>query len=264
MLADARSDAAIELVDVVKEFDSERVLDRVDLAVAPGATTVLIGPSGAGKTVTVKHMLGLMDPSTGVVRVEGKDLAAISEDELYDMRRRMGVVLQSTLQFTCGLFFSVNVFDNVAFALQARTRWSPEQIDRVTLDHLEMVGLKDRANAMPNELSAGMCKRVALARALALEPRIVIIDDFDSSLDGVRLALLTELIRDFQRRTQATFFVTTHDMKAARQLADHAAVIHEGRIVATGDATAVFGSDDPLVRQLIAGEPSGPIGLRGT
>lgn len=262
MLADARPGAVIELVDVVKEFNSERVLDRVNLSVVPGAITVLIGPSGAGKTVTVKHMVGLMDPSAGVVRVEGKDLAAISEDEMNDLRRGMGVVLQSTLPFTCGLFFSVNVFDNVAFALQARNRWTPEQVDQVTMAHLEMVGLKDRASAMPNELSAGMCKRIALARALALEARIVIIDDFDSSLDGVRLALLTELIRDVQRRTQTTFFVTTHDMTAARQLADHAAVIHEGQIVASGDATAVFGSDDPLVRQLIAGEPSGPIRLR--
>jgi len=124
-----------------------------------------------------------------------------------------------------------------------------------------MVGLRDRASDMPAELSAGMCKRVALARALALEARIVIIDDFDSGIDGVRLALLCELIRDVQRRTHATFLVTTHDMTAARELADHAAVIHQGRIVASGDADAVFGSDDPLVRQLITGELSGPLQL---
>jgi ABC-type transporter Mla maintaining outer membrane lipid asymmetry ATPase subunit MlaF len=138
---------------------------------------------------------------------------------------------------------------------------SPEQVDEVTLAHLDMVGLRDRANAMPSELSAGMCKRTALARALALEARIVIIDDFDSGIDGVRLALLCELIRDAQRSMNATFLVSTHDMTAARKLADHAAVINEGRIVASGDADTIFHSNEPTVHQLIAGELSGPLQL---
>ena len=256
--------AAIELEGVVKRFGSERVLDRVDLAVPAGAITVLIGPSGAGKTVTVKHILGLLQPSAGVVRVEGKDLGAISEAELYEVRRGMSVVLQGTLPFTCGLFYSLNVYENVAFALRARTRWPPDRIHRVTMEHLDMVGLRDRADSMPDQLSSGMCKRTALARAFALEARIVIIDDFDSGIDGVRLALLCELIRDLQASTAATYLVTTHDMTAARELADYAAVIHEGRIVATGDAGAVFDSTQPLVRQLVAGELSGPIELRAT
>jgi phospholipid/cholesterol/gamma-HCH transport system ATP-binding protein len=259
-----RSDAAIELVDVVKHFGSERVLEGVSLVVPPGAITVLIGPSGAGKTVTIKHVVGLLRPSSGTVTVEGKDLAAISEDELYELRRGMSAVLQGTLPFTCGLFYSLNVYENVAFALRARTRWSPERIHRVTMDHLGMVGLRDRAKDMPEQLSAGMCKRTALARALALEARIVIIDDFDSGIDGVRLALLCDLIRDAQRRTEATFLVTTHDMTAARELADYAAVIHDGRIAASGDADAVFGSSEPLVHQLVTGELSGPLELRGT
>jgi phospholipid/cholesterol/gamma-HCH transport system ATP-binding protein len=261
--ADRGSDAAIELVGVVKELDSERVLDGVDLAVPRGAITVLIGPSGAGKTVTVKHIVGLIKPSAGVVRVEGKDLAAISEAELYEVRRGMSVVLQGTLPFSCGLFFSLNVYENVASPLRERKRrWAPERIHEVTMEHLRMVGLQDRANDMPEELSSGMAKRTALARALALEARIVIVDDFDSGIDGVRLALLCELIQEVQRDTGATFLVTTHDMTAARKLADHAAVIHEGRIVASGDADAVFGSDEPLVGQLVAGELAGPIRLR--
>jgi phospholipid/cholesterol/gamma-HCH transport system ATP-binding protein len=260
-----RHTAAIELVEVVKELGSERVLDGVDLAVSPGAITVLLGPSGAGKTVTIKHVLGLMQPSAGVVKVEGVDLAAISEAELYEVRRGMSVVLQGSLPFTCGLFYSLNVYENVAFALrERRTRWPAERIDRVTMDHLAMVGLRDRANDMPAELSAGMCKRTAIARALALESRIVIIDDFDSGIDGVRLALICELLRDAQRRTGATFLVTTHDMTAARKLADYAAVIHEGRIVASGAADAVFGSKEPVARQLITGERSGPLQLRDT
>jgi phospholipid/cholesterol/gamma-HCH transport system ATP-binding protein len=256
--------ASIELAGVVKELGSERVLAGVDLSVPSGATTVLLGPSGAGKTVTVKHVVGLMKPSAGTVRVEGRDLAAISEEELYELRRGMSVVLQGTLPFTCGLFFSLNVYENVAFALRARTRWSPERIDRVTLEHLEMVGLRDRAGEMPDALSAGMCKRTALARALALEARIAIIDDFDSGIDAVRLGLLCELLRDAQRRTGATYLVTTHDMTAARKLADYVAVIHDGRIVASGEANEVFGTDQPLVRQLIDGELSGPLELRAT
>jgi phospholipid/cholesterol/gamma-HCH transport system ATP-binding protein len=261
--SDRHSGAPIELVAVVKDYGRERILHGVDLAVPPGAITVLLGPSGAGKTVTISHVFGLIQPTSGVVRVEGKDLGAISEEELYELRRGMAAVLQGTLPFTCGLFYSLNVYENVAFALRARkTRWPPERVDQVTMDHLRMVGLADRAADMPDTLSAGMSKRVALARALALEARIVIIDDFDSGIDGVRLALLCELIRDVQQRTEATFLVTTHDMGAARELADHAAVIHNGRIVAGGDADAVFESSDPLVRQLIGGELSGPLELR--
>jgi phospholipid/cholesterol/gamma-HCH transport system ATP-binding protein len=256
---------AIELVEVVKTFGSERGLDGVNLAVPAGAITVLLGPSGAGKTVTINHIVGLIQPSAGVVKVEGRDLADISEDELNELRRGMGVALQGNQPFTCGLFFSLSVHENVAFPLRNRmTRWSEDRVHQVTMEHLEMVGLRDRANDMPEELSSGMRKRAALARALALDARIVIIDDFDSGLDGVRLALLSELTQDAQSRTGATFLVTTHDMTAARKIADYAAVIHKGRIVASGEADAVFDSTEPLVAQLIAGELSGPIQLSST
>jgi phospholipid/cholesterol/gamma-HCH transport system ATP-binding protein len=172
------------------------------------------------------------------------------------------VVLQGSLPFTCGLFYSLNVYDNVAFALRERTRMSPEQIDAVTMEHLDLVGLRDHAHVMPDQLSAGMSKRVAIARALALDARIVIVDDFDSGIDGVRLALLCELLADVQRRSGATFLVTTHDMSAARELADHVAVIHEGRIVASGEAEPVFASDEPVVRQLVTGGVTGPLQLK--
>jgi phospholipid/cholesterol/gamma-HCH transport system ATP-binding protein len=251
---------AIELVDVVKRFGSQRVLDGTSLVVPTGGITVLLGPSGAGKTVTIKHILGLLQPSAGVVRVEGRDLAAISDEELYEVRRKMSVVLQGTLPFSCGLFYSLNVYENVAFALRQRNpRWSEDRVQGVTMEHLRMVGLGDRANDMPDQLSSGMCKRTALARALALDARIVIIDDFDSGIDGVRLALLCELIEDVQARSGSTFLVTTHDMRSARELAHHVAVINRGRIVARGEAAAIFGSTDPLVRQLVTGAPAGPL-----
>ena len=254
--------AAIELVDVVKRFGPAQVLNGVSLTVPAGEITVLLGPSGAGKTVTINHVVGLLSPNRGKVLVEGRDLAMLTEEQLYEVRRRMAVVLQGTLPFTCGLFYSLNVYDNVAYALRERTRMSAAEIDRVTLEHLDLVGLRDRAQLMPDQLSAGMSKRVAIARALALDARIVIIDDFDSGIDGVRLALLCELLADVQQRSGATFLVSTHDMSAARQLADHLAVIHEGRIVASGPAATVFESDEPVVRQLISGGVAGPLQLR--
>jgi phospholipid/cholesterol/gamma-HCH transport system ATP-binding protein len=255
---------AIELVGVTKDFGDARVLDDVDLEVPEGEITVLLGPSGAGKTVTIKHVLGLFEPTRGIVRVEGRSLAALAEEELYELRRGMGVVLQGTLPFTCGLFYSLNVFENVAFVLRERTRMPEPEIRTVVLEHLGMVGLRDRAGAMPDQLSAGMTKRVALARALIAGSRIVIIDDFDSGIDGVRLALLCELLRDAQRDTGATYLVATHDMTAARRLADRVAVINRGSIVATGRPEDVFGSDDPLVHQLVTGATSGPLELRSS
>ena len=175
----------------------------------------------------------------------------------------MAVVLQGSLPFTCGLFFSMNVYENVASPLrQRRPRWSEERIRQVTMESLGLVGLAENTDLMPEDLSSGMAKRTAIARALALEASIVIIDDFDSGIDGVRLALLCDLLREIQSDSDTTFLVTTHDMSAARRLADYAAVIHEGRIVASGEAEAVFESSEDVVAQLIAGELTGPIQLR--
>ena len=261
---DVQPAAAIELEDVVKHLGSERVLDGVDLAVPAGAITVLLGASGAGKTVTIKHIVGLLKPKSGVVKVQGKDLAEISEEELYKVRRGMSVVLQGALPFTCGLFYSLNVYENVAYGLRERTNWSDEKIDEVTREALHMVGLHDQAERMPDDLSGGETKRTALARALALESGILIVDDLDAGLDNVRLSLLCSVIREAQEDTDATVLVTTHDMTVARELADHVAVIHEGRIVASGETDAVFDSDEPFIRQFVTGGTSGPLQLRET
>ena len=262
MTADGRSHGAIELLGVVKDFGRTRVLRGVDLAVPAGEITVLLGPSGAGKTVTISHVVGLIHPTAGRVLVEGRDLARISEQQLNELRQGMSVVLQGTLPFTCGLFYSLSVYENVAFALRQRKRWSEELIRETTMTHLGMVGLRDVAELMPAQLSAGMTKRVAIARALALEARIVIIDDFDSGIDGVRLGLLCEVLSDVQRETGATFLVSTHNMRAARSLADNVAVIHEGTIASMGPAAEVLDSTEPLVRQLVSGATEGPLGLR--
>ncbi|HEX5955097.1 MAG TPA: ATP-binding cassette domain-containing protein [Solirubrobacterales bacterium] len=261
MEVDRQPRPAIELAGVVKSFGRERVLDGVDLTIPAGAITVLLGPSGAGKTATISHVVGLLSPDRGAVYIGDRNLVALGDAELNEVRQSMAVVLQGTLPFTCGLFFSLTVYENVAFALRQRNRWSEERVRQVTMEYLGMVGLADRAGDMPEHLSAGMCKRVAIARALALEARIVLIDDFDSGIDGVRLSLLCGMITEIQRETGATFLVSTHHMSAARRLADYVAVIHDGRIVASGEAEAVLGSSDPLVRQLVAGDTSGPIQL---
>jgi phospholipid/cholesterol/gamma-HCH transport system ATP-binding protein len=262
MAREASSGAAIELSGVVKDFRGVRVLDGVDLVVPNDAITVLIGPSGAGKTVTVNHVVGLLHPTKGTVKVAGRNLAKLSDTELNELRQGMAAVMQGSLPFTCGLFYSMNVYENVASPLrQRRPRWSEERIKAMTMEHLHLVGLARNANDMPDQLSSGMAKRTAIARALALEAGIVIIDDFDSGIDGVRLALLCELIRDTQRSSGATYLLSTHDMSAARKLADHVTVIHEGRTVAAGTADQVFGSNEPLARQLVSGATSGPIRL---
>ena len=257
-----QSDPVIELAGVGKRFGKSVVLEDVSLSVPRGQTTVLLGPSGAGKTVTISHVIGLIHPDRGTVTVAGRNLARIDDAELNALRQEMAVVLQGTLPFTCGLFFSLNVFENVAFALRQRHRWSEEVVRETTLSHLGMVGLRDRADAMPDQLSAGMCKRVAIARALALEPRILIIDDFDSGIDGVRLKLLCQMLADYQGDTDATLLVSTHSMAAARLIADNIAVIHEGRVVSAGPAAQQLESEEPLVHQLVTGSTSGPIRLR--
>ena len=143
-------------MDVVKTFGSERGLDGVNLIVPAGAITVLLGASGAGKTVTINHIVGLLQPRSGVVKVEGNDLAAISDDELNELRRGMGVAMQGNQPFTCGLFFSLSLYENVASPLRARmARWSEDRIHQVTMEHLQMVGLRDRADDMPESSPPG-------------------------------------------------------------------------------------------------------------
>jgi phospholipid/cholesterol/gamma-HCH transport system ATP-binding protein len=262
MQSDSQSDFLIELDRVGKRFGRATVLEEVTLQVPRGETTVLLGPSGAGKTVTISHIVGLILADRGTVTVDGRNLARIDDAELNALRQRMAVVLQGTLPFTCGLFFSLNVFENVAFPLRQRHRLSEDQVRERTLTHLGMVGLRERADAMPDQLSAGMCKRVAIARALALEPELLIIDDFDSGIDGVRLKLLCQMLKDYATDSGATLFVSTHSMSAARMIADRIAVIHEGRMVSAGPAAEQLESTEPLVHQLVTGATEGPITLR--
>jgi phospholipid/cholesterol/gamma-HCH transport system ATP-binding protein len=189
------------------------------------------------------------------VLIGGRDLAEMNVGDLKAFRQSLGAVLQGTLPFTCGLLFSLTLFENVAEPLRVRQpRWNDDKITEVTLASLDSVGLLDRAKDLPASLSSGMAKRAAIARALALGPELVIIDDFDSGIDGVRLNLLCTMLRDYQLDSGATLFLSTHDMGVARALADHVAVSNDGRTVANGTADEVFASSDPTVQAFLATE----------
>ncbi|MCW3066593.1 MAG: transporter related protein, partial [Solirubrobacterales bacterium] len=225
---------AIALRDVFKDLGGHRVLDGVTLAAPEGRTTVLMGPSGAGKTTIVKHVLGQLRPDRGDVLVDGRDLAAMSDAELTSARRRFGVLLQGSSLFDCGLFGALSLHDNLTFALRESGRAAGRAADMTAARWLREVGLLDHADKFPEEISAGMRKRAGLARALATEAPLVVLDDLQAGLDGVRTNLLCELIARVRDERDATFLVTTHSREVARRLADVLVVINGGRVVAHG------------------------------
>ncbi len=247
---------AIEFIGVRKAFGRNVVLNGLDLGLPEGQISMILGPSGTGKSVCIKHIVGLMYPDEGDVRVFGQSVPSLSDDELFELRKRFGVLFQDG-----ALFGSMNLYDNVAFPLRQHTDKSEEEIREIVMRRLREVGLADAAEKMPNELSGGMRKRAGFARALVLEPDIVLFDEPDSGLDPVRTALLCELIREVHEENGGTYVVITHDIMSARRLADYIAVLWRGRIVESGPAEELFQSDNPFVRQFLTGDARGPLGM---
>ena len=230
---------AIELEGVVRKFGSDRVLDDVDLAVPAGAITVLMGPSGAGKTVTIKHILGLLKPTKGRVRVEGRDLATLDDEELNRQRRGMGVVLQGALPFTCGLFYSLSVFENVAFPL--RVRGEPRAtIRKRVLEALEVVGLAGFEDRGSTELSGGQQQRVALARAIVYTPALLLLDEPLSNLDVKLREQMREELHGLHKRLNLAVVYVTHDQAEALALSDRIAVVNQGKLEQVGSPAEVY------------------------
>jgi phospholipid/cholesterol/gamma-HCH transport system ATP-binding protein len=247
---------AIEFVDVHKAFGRNRVLRGLNMGIPEGQISMIIGPSGTGKSVCIKHMVGLLYPDEGDVIVHGQSVPSLSDADLFEMRKKFGVLFQDG-----ALFGSMNLYDNVAFPLRQHTEKGEDEIATIVHRRLREVGLGDAAEKMPNELSGGMRKRAGFARALVLDPRIVLFDEPDSGLDPVRTALLCELIKEVHAENGGCYVVITHDIMSARRVAQHLSVLWRGRIVQSGPAEELFDSDNPFVRQFLSGESAGPLGM---
>ncbi|MGY0541544.1 ABC transporter ATP-binding protein [Nocardioides sp. YJ-D4] len=242
--------------DVHKSFGSFDVLQGLNLEFEDNAITTVLGPSGTGKSVLIKHLVGLLEPDQGEVRVFGKDIWNLSEDERYEIRKNMGVLFQDG-----ALFGSMNLYDNTAFPLRKHTDKSEDEIREIVLQRLVEVGLERSLHKFPNEVSGGMRKRAGFARALVMNPRIVFFDEPDSGLDPVRTSLLNDLILQMHAEHGGTYLLVTHDIRTARKVSDYVGVIWKGKTVHYGPAEEAFNSDIPFVRQFLAGESAGPLGM---
>jgi phospholipid/cholesterol/gamma-HCH transport system ATP-binding protein len=247
---------AIEFIDVHKAFGRNRILRGLNMGIPEGMISMILGPSGTGKSVCIKHMVGLLYPDDGDVLVHGESVPNMADDELFEMRKKFGVLFQDG-----ALFGSMNLYDNTAFPLRQHTDKSEDDIAEIVNRRLREVGLADAGDKMPNELSGGMRKRAGFARALVLDPGIVLFDEPDSGLDPVRTALLCELIQEVHEENGGAYVVITHDIASARRVAEHISVLWKGRIVESGPAEELFDSDNPFVRQFLSGESQGPLGM---
>jgi phospholipid/cholesterol/gamma-HCH transport system ATP-binding protein len=247
---------AVEFIDVKKSFGRNTVLNGLNFGIPEGQISMIIGPSGTGKSVCIKHMVGLLYPDEGDVLVHGESVPNMADDDLFEMRKKFGVLFQDG-----ALFGSMNVFDNVAFPLRQHTDKGEDEIAEICNRRLREVGLSGALDKMPNELSGGMRKRAGFARALVLDPQIVLFDEPDSGLDPVRTALLCELIQEVHAENGGAYVVITHDIMSARRVADYLAVLWKGRIVESGPASELFNSPNQFVRQFLSGEARGPLGM---
>ncbi len=247
---------AIEFIDVVKRFGRNAVLNGLNLGVPDDQISMILGPSGTGKSVCIKHMVGLLYPDEGDVLVHGQSVPDMGDDDLFAMRKKFGVLFQDG-----ALFGSMNLVDNVAFPLRQHTDKSEDELMDIVNQRLSEVGLAGAGDKMPSELSGGMRKRAGFARSLVLEPDIVLFDEPDSGLDPVRTALLCELIKEIHAENGGAYVVITHDIMSARRIAEYIAILWKGRIVESGPAEELFDSANQFVRQFLSGEAQGPLGM---
>jgi len=243
--------ALIELRHVSKRFGWLEVLNDVNLTVEKGECLVVIGASGTGKSVMLKHIVGLLTPDRGEIWFAGKRIDTMSERALMKTRLRFGFLFQMG-----ALFDSANVQDNVGFPLVEHTKKPPEEIADIVRQKLGMVGLPDVGPKMPAELSGGQRKRVALARAIAMEPEVILYDEPTTGLDPVRSDVINELILKLQRELAVTSIVVTHDMNSAMKVADRIVMLHEGKIIFSGTPDEIRATESPTVRQFVLGEAS--------
>jgi phospholipid/cholesterol/gamma-HCH transport system ATP-binding protein len=244
----------IHISGLHKSFGDNAVLRGVDLEVRRGETMVVIGQSGSGKSVLLKHLIGLMKPDRGTIRLNGTDITHIKGQALQEVTRKVGILFQGA-----ALFDSMNVFQNVSFGLERQTELGPEEIGERVRESLRLVGLRDVERLMPHELSGGMKKRVGLARAIAYRPEILLYDEPSTGIDPIRADAINSLINDLKEQLRVTSVVITHDMASCNRVADRIAMLYEGRIIQVGTPRDIQKSSNPVIQQFIRGEAEGPI-----
>lgn len=248
----------IELLDVHKSFGANHVLKGVNLKINKGESVVVIGGSGSGKSVLLKHIIGLLRPDKGTVMVDGFELPRLDEKDLNEVRKKFGMLFQSS-----ALFDSMKVWANVGFGLRQHTRLTQSEIKEIAVQKLKMVGLVDVEDVMPSELSGGMRKRVGLARAIAMEPEILLYDEPTTGLDPIMADAINDLIIEMREKLNVTSIAITHDMKSSYKIADRIAMLYNGVIIGVGSSDDIKNTSDPVIKQFITGSASGPITLEG-
>lgn len=239
----------IELRGLEKSFRDNAVLRGVDLSIGQGETFTILGGSGTGKSVCLKHMIGLLRPDAGEVVIEGREISGLSEDALTTIRMEVSMVFQSA-----ALFDSLTVHENIAYPLREHRAWGEAQVAARVEECLDAVGLVGTGELMPSELSGGMRKRVGVARGIALEPRTILYDEPTTGLDPANQRRIGELIRSLQQRLGVTSVIVTHELELCFAISDRVGLIKNGRIVAVGSAEEMRHSDHPDVRAFLAGE----------
>lgn len=244
----------IEAINVTKAFGDRKILDGLSLSVEKGETLVIIGRSGCGKSVFLKHIIGLLKPDTGEIRIDGQDTCGYSGKAMNTLRLRFGMLFQFS-----ALFDSLTVGENVGFNLIEHTEMTTGEINARVAESLELVGLKGIQSLKPSELSGGMKKRVALARAICMRPEILLYDEPTTGLDPIMADAINELIIELQKKLNVTSIAVTHDMVSAYKIASRIAMMYQGRIIQVGRPEEIRDSQNPIIRQFITGSATGPI-----
>ncbi|MDD5270295.1 MAG: ABC transporter ATP-binding protein [Candidatus Omnitrophica bacterium] len=244
----------IELINLCKAFDDNVVLDNVNLTIEDGETIVIIGRSGTGKSVMLKHIIGLMKPDSGQVIIDGQDVTRLGGKELNELRLKFGMLFQGA-----ALFDSLSVRDNVAFNLIEHRKMDDASIDKRVAECLELVGLRGIEGLKPSELSGGMRKRVGLARAICMDPKIILYDEPTTGVDPIMADAVNDLIKGLQSKLKTTAIAVTHDMTSAYKIADRIAMLYKGKIVESGTPEQIKNTSNPIVKQFITGAAKGPI-----
>jgi phospholipid/cholesterol/gamma-HCH transport system ATP-binding protein len=248
--------AEVVVEGLTKSFGRQTIWRDVTLTLPPGEVSVMLGPSGTGKSVFLKSMIGLLKPDRGRCEINGVDIVTCSEHKLYEIRKLFGVLFQDG-----ALFGSMNLYDNVAFPLREHTKKSEAEIRKIVFEKLDMTGLNGAEKKLPGEISGGMRKRAGLARALVLDPEIILVDEPDSGLDPVRTSYISQLLIDLNTQIDATILIVSHNINLARTVPDNIGMLFRRELIMFGPREVLLTSEEPVVKQFLNGSRIGPIGM---